>query len=108
MDVLNTDLHLMKLDEKRTMFMLVAMYRIGRDYHILDMNLPDIVLRNRDKIRLKIAFSNKGRGKRNPFYLCKNTWNRLDIETQRYDNIFVFKNQTRKMKLSNLNVYILI
>ena len=80
-------------------------YKLSQNHDALDVNRPDRILRNRDKIKLKIAFSNKDHVKRSPFYLCNNIWKNLSIETQRCDNNFEFKKPLRKSNLSDMDVY---
>ena len=105
MDALHSDLHLMKLNVRRKMFMSVYMYKLSQNHDALNVNRPDRILHNRDKIKLKIAFSNKDRVKKSPFYLCNNIWKKLSIESQRCDNIFEFKKHLRKSNLSYMDVY---
>ena len=105
MDALHSDLHLMKLNVRRKMFMSVYMYKLSQNHDALNVHRPDRILRNRDKLKLKIAFSNKDRVKKSPFYLCNNIWKKLSIEMQHCDNIYEFKKHLRKSNLSDMNVY---
>ena len=48
----------------------------------LDCDRPDIMLRGRDKVKMKLAYSNKERVLKSRYYLAVNLWNQLDETVQ--------------------------
>ena len=41
-----------------------------------------MVLRGRHKVKMKLAFSNKGRVLKSPYYLAVHLWNQLEVDVQ--------------------------
>ena len=51
-----------------------------------------MLLRTGPKVKLKIAFTNKERVLRSPFYMCNKMWDNLDSTVQLSKNVVEFKN----------------
>ena len=54
------------------------------------------------KVKMKVAFTNKERVLRSPFYLCNKLWNKLESKVQLSKNVVEFKNFLNKMDLTDL------
>ena len=51
---------------------------------------------------MKVAFTDKERVLRSPYYKCNRLWDNLDIETQFSADIFEFKANLRKVDMTEL------
>ena len=60
---------------------------------------PDRILLTGPKVKLKVPFTDKERVLRSPYYVGSRLWDRLDVDFQRSNNIFEFKNVIKKLKL---------
>ena len=63
---------------------------------------PEMLLHTGPKVKMKIAFTNKERVRRSPFYLCNALWDNLDSKIQVAKNVIEFKNILSKMDLTGL------
>ena len=56
-----------------------------------------MLLHTGPKVKMKIAFTNKERVLRSPYYLCNKLWDKLDSNVQMATNVVKFKNMLNKM-----------
>ena len=63
---------------------------------------PDILLRTGPKVKMKLAFTDKERVLRSPYYMCNRLWDKLDSTIQLSKDIFEFKSNLKKIDLSLL------
>ena len=84
--------------------MLKMMYKLSKDNNNIERYRPEILLRTGPKVKMKIAFTNKERVLRSPFYLCNKLWDKLDSTVQLAKNVVEFKNNImlNKMDLTDL------
>ena len=79
---LHSQLGLLTLGCRRKMFMLCLVFKYSKKQINLDEHRPDMVLRRRHKVKMKLAFSNKGRVLKSPYYLAVHLWNQLEVDVQ--------------------------
>ena len=79
---LHSQLGLLTLGCRRKMFMLCLVFKYSKKQINLDEHRPDMVLRGRHKVKMKLAFSNKGRVLKSPYYLAVHLWNQLEVDVQ--------------------------
>ena len=63
---------------------------------------PEKALRTGPKVKMKLAFTDKDRVYRSPYYLCNKLWNKLDSKIQLSTSLFEFRESLKKMDLSEL------
>ena len=51
---------------------------------------------------MKLAFTDKDRVYRSPYYSCNKLWNKLDSKIQLLTSLFEFRESLKKMDLSEL------
>ena len=54
------------------------------------------------KVKIKIVFTNKERVLRSPFYICNRLWDKLDSNVQLAKSVVEFKNNLKRMDLTEL------
>ena len=62
--------------------MLCLVFKYSKKLINLVEHRPDMVLRGRHKVKMKLAFSNKRRVLKSPYYLAVNLWDQLEIDVQ--------------------------
>ena len=80
-------------------FMLMLIYKLSRIKENVKTVRPDRQLRTGPKVKMKIAFTDKERVLRSPFYKCNRLWDKLSSDIQLSDNIFEFKTKLKKIDL---------
>ena len=90
------------LDYRRKMFMLKMMYKISKEESNIKRYRPEMLLQTGPKVKMKIAFTNKERVLRSPFYLCNKLWDKLDSKVQLAKIVVEFKNILNKMDLTDI------
>ena len=58
------------LQDRRKLFMLKMVYKLSMDAENVNTYRPEVTLRMGPKVKMKIAFSDKERVCRSPYYLC--------------------------------------
>ena len=101
---LHEQLSLMKLSDRRKMFMLKYMYKCSQCEERVNSYRPKVELRARPKVKMKITFSKKERVLRSPYYLCNKLWDQLDHTVQTLNSCFEFTTAVKKLDLSKLLV----
>ena len=99
---LHVKLKLKMLQDRRKMFMLKIMYKLSRDAENVNTYRPEVTLRTGPKVKMKIAFTDKERVCKSPYYLCNNLLNKLDSSIQRSKNIYEFKDQLKRVDLTEM------
>ena len=89
------------LQDRRKMYMLKMMYKLSMDAENVNTYRPEVSLRTGPKVIMKIAFSDKDRVCRSPYYLCNDLWNKLESD-QRAKSMFEFKGFVNKLNLAVL------
>ena len=102
MDTLHKQLHLKVLSDRRKMLMLMLMYKLSLDVDNVDSYHPEISLRTRPKVKMKVPFTSKERVRRSPFYKCNQLWDKLDSSIQLSKSMLEFKMNLKKMGLGDL------
>ena len=54
------------------------------------------------KVKMKIAFTDKERVLRSPYYKCNRLWDQLSTDIQTTENIFEFKAKLKKIDMAEL------
>ena len=75
-------LNLKTLSERRKLFMLILIYKFSKDEENVNRYRPEITLRTRPKVKMKLAFTDKERVLRSPYYMCYRLWDKLDSTIQ--------------------------
>ena len=70
MNNLHIKLKLKYLSERRKMFMLKLLFKLSQDMQNVNRYRPERVLRTVPKVKMKIAFTDKERVMRSPYYVC--------------------------------------
>ena len=78
------------------------MYKLSREMENVNTYRPEVMLRTGPKVKMKIAFTDKDRVSRSPYYLCDNLWNKLDSNVQRAKNIYEFNDYLKKVDLTEI------
>ena len=78
------------------------MYKLSKVERNVERYRPEMLLRTGPKVKMKIAFTNKERVRRSPFYLCNALWDKLDSKVQVAKNVIEFKSILSKMDLTGL------
>ena len=91
MSVYHKELKQKMLGYRRKMFMLKMMYKLSKEEDNIERYRPEMLLRTGPKVKMKVAFTNKERVLRSPYYLCNKLWDKLDSDTQRAKNVEDFK-----------------
>ena len=99
MDEYHKRLKLKFLNIRRKTFMLMLIYKLSRIKENVNTVRPDRQLRTGPKVKMKIAFTDKERVLRSPFYKCNRLWDKLSSDIQLSDNIFEFKTKLKKIDL---------
>ena len=89
MEILHKQLHLRLLADRRKLFMLAYMYKMSKIPGNVKTYCPEMLLRTGPKVKMKIDFK------------CNNLWDKLDINIQRSENMYEFKN-VKKLDMSLL------
>ena len=100
MNMLHVQLSLMKLSERRKMFMLKMMYKYSQYEEYVDQYRPKVELRARPKVKMKVAFTRKERVLKSPYYLCNKLWDQLDHTVQNANTCYEFATAVRKLDLT--------
>ena len=82
--------------------MLKLLFKLSQDMQNVNRYRPERVLRTAPKVKMKIAFTDKERVMRSPYYVCNQLWDKLDVITQSSKNMYEFSNRLRAMDLSAL------
>ena len=99
---LHRKLHLKMLNNRRKMFMLGLMYKLSRIPENVNDVKPERQLRTGPKVKMKVAFTDKERVLRSPYYKCNRLWEKLDSDTQRSLDNFEFKAKLKKIDMEGL------
>ena len=67
------------------------MYNLAHSAYQLDVKRPDIVLRNRNKMKFKTPITKLTKILKSPFYRGVNLWDRLSEDVQRATTKVKFK-----------------
>ena len=102
MEKLHKELHLKLLGERRKMFMLSLMYKLSKEEDNVERYRPEMLLRTGPKVKMKIAFTNKERVLRSPYYVCNRLWDKLDSDIQASKTVVDFKNNLKKINLKEM------
>ena len=97
---LHSQLGLLTMGCRRKMFMLCLVFKYSKKQINLDEHRPDMVLCGRHKVKIKLAFSNKGRVLKSPYYLAVHLWNQLEVDVQMfvlYYHYCIFITYTHKL-----------
>ena len=73
-----------------------------KDVNNVECHQPEMMLCTRPKVKMKIAFTNKERVLRNPFYLCNTLWDKSESKVQLAKNVVESNNILIKMDLTEL------
>ena len=95
MEKLHDKLHLKMLYVRRKTFMLKMMYKLSKTEDNVDRYRPEMLLQTGPKVKMKIAFTDKERVKKSPYYLCNQLWERLESNIQLSSTLVEFKNNLR-------------
>ena len=88
---------------RRKMFMLCLVFKYSKEQiHLMSINL--MVLCGRHKVKMKLAFSNKGRVLRSPYYLIVHLWNQLEADVQTSICKKDFRQKLYFMDFNNLSI----
>ena len=99
---MHKELNLKWLDYRRKMFMLKMMYKLSKDESNIERYRPEMLLRTGPKVKMKVAFTNKERVLKSPYYLCNKLWEKMDSKVQMAQNVVEFKTMLNKMDLTDL------
>ena len=102
MEKLHDKLHLKMLYVRRKTFMLKMMYKLSKTEDNVDRYRPEMLLRTGPKVKMKIAFTDKERVKKSPYYLCNQLWERLESNIQLSSTLVEFKNNLRRVNVQLL------
>ena len=102
MDILHKHYSLKKLCDRRKMFMIKMAYKCSLKGSNIDSYRPDVVLRTRGKVKLKLEFTIKQRVLKSPYYLLVKLWNQLDVEGQMAENYFKFSKMCKHLDWETL------
>ena len=102
MEDLHRQLNLKPLAERRKLFMLKLVYKLSREEENINNYRPQILSRTGPKVQMKIAFTDKERVLRSPYYLCNRLWDKLNREIQLSKSIWEFKSNSKRIDLSSL------
>ena len=102
MKSLHDKLNLKMLTDRRKMFMLKMIYKQSKDPENVNTYRPGIVLRTGPKVKMKLAFTDKDRVYKSPYYLCNQLWNKLDSKIQLSTSLIEFRESLKKIDLSEL------
>ena len=80
------------------------MYKLSRIQENINNVKPERSrqLRTGPKVKMKVAFTDKERVLRSPYYKCNRLWEKLESDTQRSIDIFEFKAKLRKIDMEEL------
>ena len=82
--------------------MLALMYKLSKIKENVNSVKPVRQLRTGPKVKMKIAFTDKDRVLRSPYYKCNSLWDKLSSEIQLSGNIFEFKSKLNKLDMTEL------
>ena len=82
MDEWHKELNLKMWADRRKLFMLSMMYKMSLEENNVERCGPEMLLRTGPKVKMKIAFTNKERVLRSPYYTCNRLWEKLDSTIQ--------------------------
>ena len=102
MEKLHDKLHLKMLYVRRKTFMLKMMYKLSKTEDKVDRYRPEMLLRTGPKVKMKIAFTDKEKVKKSPYYLCNQLWERLESNIQLSSTLVEFKNNLRRVNVQLL------
>ena len=102
MKSLHDKLNLKMLTDRRKMFMLKMIYKQSKDPENVNTYRPETVLRTGPKVKMKLAFIDKDRVYKSPYYLCNQLWNKLDSKIQLSTSLIEFRESLKKIDLSEL------
>ena len=90
------------LSDRRKWFMLSLMYKLSSISENVNRYRPEMQLRTGPKVKMKLAFTDKERVLRSPFYKCNTLWDRLDSDIQLAENVYEFKRKLKGIDVSVL------
>ena len=102
MENIHKQLNLKLLGDRRKLFMLNLMYKLSKDQENVNRYRPEILLRTGPKVKMKLAFTDKERVRRSPYYMCSRLWDKLDSTVQLSNNVVEFKNHLKRVNLSEM------
>ena len=102
MENLHETQHLKLLSTRRKLFMLKMMYKISLIDENVDMYRPEMQLRTGPKVKMKIAFTEKERVRKSPYYLCNQLWDKLNSKTQTSCTMIEFLNNLKEFNIQML------
>ena len=103
MEHLHRQLNLKSLAERRKYFMLKLVYKLSREEENINNYRPQILSPTGPKVQMKIAFTDKERVLRSPYYMCNRLWDKLNSdEIQLSKAIWEFKSNSKRINLSLL------
>ena len=82
--------------------MLVLMYKLSKIKENVNTVRPERLLRTGPKVKMKIAFTDKERVLRSPYYKCNRLMDQLSTDIQTTENIFEFKAKLKKIDMAEL------
>ena len=84
--------------------MLKLISKLSKSEENVELYLPDIRLRRREKVRMHKPYSNKERVLKSQYYLAVNLWNQLDEEMQTFQNRFDFKKRLNFVDVDSFRI----
>ena len=101
---LHNELGLMLLRNRRKVNMLKLVFKYSKSIENVETRRPDVVLRDRHKVKMKLPYSNKDRVLKSPYYISVNLWNQLDSDVQNIVSKGEFKKRIRALDLDELKI----
>ena len=82
--------------------MLTLSYKLCRVEEKVNRYRPEMLLRTGPKVKMILDFTDRERILRSPYYACNILWDKLDSDVQHSKVMLEFKNNLRKLDLSQL------
>ena len=80
------------------------MYKYSQREEYVEQYKPQMELRTRPKVKMKLHTTKKERVLRSPFYLANKLWDQLDHGVQNLDTMFEFATAIKEIDLIGLKV----
>ena len=95
---------LMKLCDRRKLFMLKMMYKYSQREEYVEQYKPQMELLTRPKVKMKLHNTKKERVLCSPYHLANKLWDQLDHVVQNLDTMFEFVTALKMIDLVGLKV----
>ena len=82
--------------------MLTLLYIFSKVEEKVNRYRPEMLLRTGPKVKMKLDFTDRDRVFRSPYYACNRLWDKLDSNKQHSKTMLEFKNNLRKLDLSQV------